>query len=117
MSDTQDTGGEVETLADAQYRSYVYDRRKLRRRMAVTAFAWFLLTGTCVIAAGLASSEIAARIAQIGIIVSTFLGTLAAIVGWYWGVGAMEHNAETSSAGGYWPRTSAPVAQKSSREG
>ena len=76
---------------DTAHAAYVYRRLAIRRRMAVAAFFVFLIGGIALIVAGLSSNAIAQRIVHLGMIIATFMTTLAAMVGWYWGVGAYEH--------------------------
>jgi hypothetical protein len=82
---------DISELTNEQRATYVYRRLAIRRRMAVTAFIILVFGGAALIGCGVAFEGVAKRIASIGVIVATFMTTLAGMVSVYWGAGAYEH--------------------------
>ena len=90
-----DTGADPDLDAailahDARRMAYVYRRLAIRRMMVVTAFLVFVFGGCELIVAGLSSDAVAHRIAELGMIIATFMMSLSGIIAWYWGCGAYE---------------------------
>jgi hypothetical protein len=102
MSNT-DTEQELDAavLAKDQVReAYVLKRLRTRRRMAIIAFAQFIVGGAGLIFAGLFMPGKAELIDHMGAFLSLYFSGLSASVIAYWGLGAMS-GSSYSGFGGY----------------
>jgi hypothetical protein len=78
--------------SDRAREAYVMQRLQTRRRMALISFAQLVAGGAAVIIGGLFIPTWAVRIDHMGTFLSLYFSALAAIVAWYWGLGAYERN-------------------------
>jgi hypothetical protein len=83
--------------ADKQRESYVFQRLRTRRRMAIVAFAQFVFGGAAIVIGGLLIPSWAPRIDHMATFLSIYFGALGTVIMAYWGIGSYERNSMMGS--------------------